>query len=283
VEPATTNSYISNLSGIDNDRFRMRIEGNLIMNAYNGSRNYPLAAMRNENHRIDINGILIKAAGSTGYVRRIHIHNNVIKNIGFKSSGGQQGKRSPNDWVAKAHAIWMRGALEVHVTNNTMSHTLSGGINFGGCRDVLVKDNTISHTGLSRIYREDARLVSDGITAYKNRATIYSGLYASRPENFRIFGNTITNSWNNGIHTSGNSVTIKDNTVTGQMFAAIYHGHIARNSKGEIIEVDPMVNVSIKGNQVTRGRSTRPEGQRRVFLRKPSGHRNVQVKWNRNL
>ncbi len=266
VRPDTTNSMVINRDGFENDVYGMQITNNLIMNAYNGSRNYPLPQMGGD-QRIDLAGLYIKAAGDRGLVKRINIANNIIKSIGFKSSGSHQGKAHPLDWPARAHAIWMRGALEVHIRENTLSHTLGGGVNFGGCRDVVVEGNTIQYTGLARLYDENANYVSDGITAYKNRSSIYGWIYSwRRPENFVIVGNQIINSHNNGIHVSGNLITIEDNVVRGQRYRGIYYGHW--NEGGRIAE-DPMVNTTIKDNRSTQGFSSRSGYVAPFYVRRP--------------
>ncbi len=279
VAPNIVNSLIENKSGLDNDEYGMVINDNVIINAYNGSRNYPLPSMATS--RTDVAGIWVKAGGSTGYIQRLHIEKNHIYNIGFKSSGENQGKIHPLDWESRGHAIYMRGVVEAHVENNIISHTLSGGINFGGCRDILVKGNEIDMTGLNRVYGASAGSVSDGITAYKNRQSIYSGLYASgKNENYRILHNTIERSYNNGIHVSRNNITLKHNTVTGQLYRGIYYGHW---NEGGTIQEDPMENASIKYNKVTYGSSGgRYSGA--IFVRTPpTGRINVQIKYNKIL
>ncbi len=278
VRPDTKNSMVINRDGFENDVYGMQITNNLIINAYNGSRNYPLPQM-NGDQRIDLAGIYIKAAGSRGLVKRINIANNVIKNIGFKSSGSNQGKAHPSEWPARAHAIWMRGVLEVHIRGNTLSHTLGGGVNFGGCRDVVVEENIIRHTGLARLYDVNADYVSDGITAYKNRSSIYGWIYSyRRPERFVIVGNEVTNSHNNGIHVSGNSLIIEDNIVRGQRYRGIYYGHW--NEGGRITE-DPMNNTSFKNNDSTQGFSSRSGYTAPFFVRRPpSGARRLSISNN---
>ena len=283
--PPVTNDYVVNRKGIDNDLYKMEITGNKIINAYNGSRNFPTAAMiENPAAVVDVMGIRAKGSrdGRTT-VRRVYIANNELYGIGFKSTNPNRGKVNPDDWRGRGIGIFLNGVIEAQVRDNNIYDTLTAGINFGGSRDILIKGNEISNTGRNRDYQDFPDLVGDAITAYKNRSTVYSGIYSTdNPENFRIFDNLISGSRNNGIHVSGVQISIIGNEILAQRHRGIYYGHTASSSP--IGVQDPMERATIRNNILQHGYSENQNYTAPYFVRTPaSGKHQVTVKWNEIL
>ena len=90
----------------------------------------------------------------------------------------------------------------IHIYNNDMAVSASGGIGINQTTSVFIAGNKIQDTGRSAI----AGAIADGITCYHNQM-------GTTDRNIWILENTIWNSRNHGIHVSGYGFHIKRNKI----------------------------------------------------------------------
>ncbi len=129
------------------------------------------------------------------------ISNNVITNI------GDSGQNVANNVKVEASGLLLTEGDRITVTGNTISYTLSAGINTTNSREVTITHNTIDNVGRSGLY--GGLYAADGITAYHNeRFGPNENLY------YDVTYNTITNWYNHGVHLSGRWLNISHNNVS---------------------------------------------------------------------
>jgi hypothetical protein len=147
-------------------------------------------------------------------------------------------------WGGVARAIYTPANTNVVIENNQISNTLSGGIDLGGSTGAWVSGNSITNTGLNYLYPPYQELISDGITDYHNQS-------GATERQVVIANNTITNYYNQGIHTSGRQILIQGNTVT--------HGHLAAITVSDWRpSPDVSYDVTIRDNVVQDGSAPDP-------------------------
>lgn len=112
--------------------------------------------------------------------------------------------------LSKGYAIIAWRTSNSVIQNNTISSTLTCGIDITGSSEVLIQKNKISDTGLNYF---STGPVADGITGYHN--------WISSNEDFTITDNVITGANNHGIHVSGCGLTIENNKISDYYLSGI--------------------------------------------------------------
>jgi len=137
----------------------------------------------------------------------IVIRDNIISNIGDNGSDVANNSGPTNNTGINASGLSLLDGDTILVTGNTISFTLSAGVDTTNSQDVTITHNTIDNTGRNNLYGEV--FAADAITAYHHeRFSPNQNLY------YEVTDNTITNWYNHGIHLSGRWLNIRRNSVT---------------------------------------------------------------------